>query len=175
VVLHRFAADEQLGRDLRIGQALADQVGDLGLAAGQRQRRLLLARRVAGQMARGQLLLGPGDERRRAQAQVQVAGPAQLLDRVLPVPGAPQQLSVGQPEPAGVYRAAGLGPLRAAPVDPQRLLRVAALFGQPAVQQPNRAVRMRTGEPSWGGELGSFSRDCVLGSGDSRSIHKNNR
>jgi len=30
VVFDRLAADEELGRDLGIGQALADQVGDFG-------------------------------------------------------------------------------------------------------------------------------------------------
>src|SRR5262249_7152909 len=35
VVLDRLAADEQLGGDLRVGQAAADQMGDLRLPAGQ--------------------------------------------------------------------------------------------------------------------------------------------
>src|ERR1700753_1119964 len=59
VVLHGLTADEQLRGDLGVGQALADQMGHLGLPAGQREHRLFLGplRRTldAVQPALGQL------------------------------------------------------------------------------------------------------------------------
>jgi hypothetical protein len=80
-------------------------------------------------MTRGQLLLGPGDERRGTQRLVQVMCPAQLLDRVLPVAGAPQQPAVGQQQPGGVDRALSAGGLDAAGID---LPREALAEGWPA-------------------------------------------
>jgi hypothetical protein len=95
VILDRLAADEQLGRDLGIGQPLADQVGHLCLPAGQGQHRLLRLGLAAGKMALRQFGFGPGNERRGPQGREQCVGLAQPLDRVLAVAGAAQEPTVG--------------------------------------------------------------------------------
>jgi hypothetical protein len=66
VVFHGLAADEQLGRDLGVGQSLAGQVSHFGFPAGQRQGGVVL-RRGTGKIAGRQLFFGAGDERLGAQ------------------------------------------------------------------------------------------------------------
>src|SRR5271165_349260 len=56
-------------------------------------------------------------------------GAAQALDRVLPVPGAPQQPAVGQQQPGHVHRALSAGGFLAAGVDLPGLRQGAALLG----------------------------------------------
>jgi DNA-binding CsgD family transcriptional regulator len=66
VVLDRPGADEQARADLRVGQALHGQPGDLGLLGGQRSgRRRIRGGSPANGLARGQqLTAGPVGERR---------------------------------------------------------------------------------------------------------------
>ena len=82
VVLDRAGADEQPGADLRVGQPLAGQPGDLGLLAGQ----LLIASgggALAGGLASGpQLAPGPVGERVHPHGLEHVVGGAQLLARL---------------------------------------------------------------------------------------------
>src|SRR5580700_4173977 len=103
VVLDRAGTDEQPGTDLRIGQAVPGQPGDLRLLGSQLAGSLHGA--LAGGLAGGrQLAAGPLSERRDAHRIQHAVRGAQLLARVNTAALAAQPLAVEQVS-AGELRA----------------------------------------------------------------------
>ena len=159
MVLDRARGQEQLGGDLRVGQARLDQPRDLGLLGGE-----LLVRASgapAGGLAGGpQLAAGPFGERLHADRVEHVVRGAQLRPRVGPAPLAAQPLAVEQ------VRAGQFGP-EAGAAQPVDRFAVAAL-GVLAVAEQRPGTRVdplppvgladagRLGQPAerLGGQLG---------------------
>ena len=154
------ARQEQLGADLRVGQAVPRQPGDVGLLRGERGRRLDAA--LAHLLAGGdQLPAGALGERRHADRGEHVVGGAQLRARVRAAALPAQPLAVEQVR-AGQLRAQ---PGPAEPVDrlavqvARRLRRRSAAPGSaprcPAPKSvPPGLRRLRQPLERVGGELG---------------------
>jgi len=104
VILDGLAADEQLGRDLRVGEPLPDQVGHFGLPAGQRQHWLLPGRVTSLQPGQGRLQV----------ADLPVLGPQPGYDggRRLGQARADQALGQQRPPQHRVWSAAAAAPPR---------------------------------------------------------------